>query len=281
MNDDKVPAAAVTANAVAVDFSVESPMRLERINSSAKEASSYSSPRDEGNMSGKAVEGWKFALSPRLENGAKSLAPEEKIMASWTYTSTNMSFEEWIYTIFTFGIYWLATRCYLRRRHTYSIFVTDRRVIVKEEMFQSVGLMCLEKMLLEDQASYSITDLKYVCTEQNGEQFFGMVPPSVTLDLYFKNAPAWVSLPPSIYQPGSKMFEEPFFKAFETAYGINLKADAVKKIKQIIANAHKFQDPSVAMHFCVRFFVECAKQFYMSIYHAMIGAYTDPSIGPR
>jgi len=254
-------------------------MSIELAKENAQPQAVYKSQLVDSNKAGLNVEGWKFALSPNLENGALSLAPEEVILYTWNYKSTALSQDEFITSILTFGIYYFITRIYKRRRRVYKIIITNNRVIIKEEMFESTGFCALEKQLIEDQVSYPLAAVRYICTEQIGEKFCGLFPPSVVLEIHFKSNPSWAELPYLSYGGGSQILKRAFINAFKLAYGIDLLAKALDKVKQIALNSSKLQYPHYAIIFAAYFGAFLLFEFLKHVASLLLAAYSDPIIG--
>uniref|UniRef100_A0A7S0XDW7 Uncharacterized protein n=1 Tax=Chromulina nebulosa TaxID=96789 RepID=A0A7S0XDW7_9STRA len=251
------------------------------LKSDAPSTSLYRSNLPDSNKAGLGVEGWKFALSPNLENGALSLAPEEVILYTWNYKSTALSQDEFITSILTFGIYYFITRIYKRRRRVYKIIITNNRVIIKEEMFESTGFCALEKQLIEDQSSYPITALRYICTEQIDKLFCGLFPPSVVLEIHFTNIPSWSKLPESSYIGGSVYLKKAFIGAFKDSYGIDFNASIVDRTGQIANNSSSLINPFNLIFFGAYFFYYLLTGLFSGILDTIRAFYNDPIVGSR
>ena len=140
----------------------------------------------------------KFKLTPDLKNGSVSLARDERIIETWAFESTSMSFAEWCATFISFGIYYFMTRIILQRKRTYCVMVTNLNIIVKEEMMEtSWGCM---KLLLENQASFPISSLSFVTSEVVGQKLCGLFPASVALEMRFGRYPVDSELPKTTYR---------------------------------------------------------------------------------
>ncbi len=140
----------------------------------------------------------KFQLTAELQNGSIAFAPDEQVLASWTFESTSMSFAEYVATIVSFGVYYLITRKLLKRMRKYSVYVTNLHIIVKEEMMET-SWGCL-KILLENQASFPISTLSYVFAEVVGEKMLGLLPASVSLEMRFGRYPVDSEVPVTKYR---------------------------------------------------------------------------------
>ena len=140
----------------------------------------------------------KFKLTAELQNGSIAFAPDEQVLASWTFESTSLSFAEYVASIVSFGVYYLVTRKLLKRMRKYSVYVTNLHIIVKEEMMET-SWGCL-KILLENQASFPISTLSYVFSEVVGEKMLGLLPASVTLEMRFGRYPVDSEIPVTKYR---------------------------------------------------------------------------------
>jgi hypothetical protein len=211
-------------------------------------------------------EKWGFSLTPGLEGGKLCLAPDEQIVSSWSYDCKALTTKEWWATFFTCGLYYLISRIYYKRSRTYSLYITNKRMIVKEEFFENYGCMCPVKTLLENQSSYPIAQVKYVCVEHQSEKFFGLIPRSVTLEIQVVSAPAWNSLPPIGYEYGSGFLIKASLHSIKATYGIDYEAPATTIIRQIAAASSKLSDPSTLLYLVIQFFIGIGLQcFYYAL----------------
>lgn len=151
---------------------------------------------------------WKFGLTNSLERGAIALLPAETIIESWCYVSTRMSLDEWITTFLTFGIYYLITRVVLARKRAYAIYVTNKNVIVKEEMCQT-WLGC-ETILMENQISYSIQTVTFLSAEEVDNRLCGLLPGGTSLNIRFCKYPVNSQMPKTIFKSLFFIITEPF-----------------------------------------------------------------------
>jgi hypothetical protein len=81
-----------------------------------------------------------FGLNTSLDQGALSLAPEENIIASISSLHKNFTFNDYLYFIGTFGFYYLYRICYRKEQLKQNLYVTNERIILKEEMMIQQGL---------------------------------------------------------------------------------------------------------------------------------------------
>lgn len=190
---------------VSIAVSVADPVENPAVNSPVKAEPLTRSP----SKLSKLTENWnspsrkqtfpsKFQLTSELQNGSIAFAPDEQVLASWTFESTSLSLAEYFATFGSFGLYYVITRKLLKRMRKYSVHVTNLHIIVKEEMIET-SWGCL-KILLENQASFPVSTLSYVFAEVVGEKMLGLLPSSVTLEMRFGRYPVDSEVPITKYR---------------------------------------------------------------------------------
>ena len=140
----------------------------------------------------------KFHLSNDLPDGRIVLGADEKVIESWSFESTSLSFLEWIVTYLSLGLYYYVTRIFIQRKRYYQVYVTNLNIIVREEMSEC-NWGCL-KILTENQASYPISSLAFLAAEVMGRKAFGLFPPSVALEMRFGRYPLASEYPETAYR---------------------------------------------------------------------------------
>lgn len=156
---------------------------------------------------------WDFSMSKRLDNSVTNLLPGESIIVAWTYNQRILTLYEWFMVIITLGLYYIKTQVYSRKNHLITIYLTNRRIIGKEKIYESVGWFCIKYTLHENQASYNLNDLAYVCAEHRVARMLS--PSNVFFEMHFSQYPA------AFHRPGehenqSNDFFSKFLKAWES-----------------------------------------------------------------
>jgi hypothetical protein len=225
---------------------------------------------------------WEFPLGEQLERPTVCLAPGEEIRATWKINCSSMTTHEWFVTFFTAGFYYFLSRIYLQRVRVNTIFITNQRIIVKEEMFETSGCLFPSKVLIETQASYPLSAVKYACVEHLTKRMFGLIPPSVMLEIHTVEAPSWKSLPPVSYEYGGKTGQEANINAIKAVYGVDYRANAAVITKQIAANHDKFSSILRCFYYFLYLCFEFCKQialYMFEIFSVMLCG--DPIKGSR
>lgn len=173
---------------------------------------------------------WKFNMDRDLSNAQLSKLPGEEVLASWKFRSTSMSQTEWIATILTCGFYYFCTRILLKRVRNYSIHISDKSILVKEEMFEEqFGCM---NILMENQVTFPIKSLAYVCVEETQSRLCNLMPASVALEMRFGRYPKDSEVPETTYQSLFQIFIKPFADAskfaLKNAFGIDFDSNPIQ-----------------------------------------------------
>lgn len=218
----------------------------------------------------------------KLDSNRLCLLRNEEILLSWKHDTSKISIRERYATFVTLGLYWLYTRVFLRRHRIYSVYITNYRVIVKEEMFESRGLCCLVENFVENQASYDLSNFKYACVEQLAPRWCGLIPMSGVLELHFICAPNWSALPQVSYEVNVLwIFYKVFFQAFQAVYGVDLGEKGNVKLQQAAANRGKFIQPHLIYLFILQLFIELGKEVYRLLFLFISFFFADPIVGSR
>jgi hypothetical protein len=226
---------------------------------------------------------FKFKLSPELESGQFALVQDEIAQAKWTFISTAMSQIEWFVTIVTFGLYYFITRVLLQRKRKYAVHVTNKSVHIKEEMFEK-QFFCL-KLLMENQVTYPISSLAYVCAEEVAPRLYGFVPTKVACEMRFGRYPVDSQVPITIYRSNLQIMFEPFTIAskfaFQQAFGINFDANPIELVVQLLHAVPLMSIPHMWFVWAGFFGLSLFYQIIQVIRDMTMAALMDPNIGPR
>jgi hypothetical protein len=173
---------------------------------------------------------WKFNLNRDLSGAELSRLPNEEILASWRFASSSMSQTEWVASFLTFGLYYFCTRILLKRNRKYAIHVTEKSVFVKEEMFES---RCgCTSMLMENQVTFPIKTLAYICSEDTKSRLSGLIPESVSLGMRFGRFPTDSEMAETSNRSLFELFLKPFSEAssyaMKNAFGINFDLNPIE-----------------------------------------------------
>jgi hypothetical protein len=225
----------------------------------------------------------KFGLNEELENGLIVLLPGERILESWNFVSTAMNLNEWFATIVTFGFYYLVTRILLKRKRNYKILVTNFGVTIKEEMHEN-WLFYFRK-IMEDQATFPLSTLTYVCCEEMGTKLRGFIPKSVVLEMRFGRYPFISEIPSTEYRTIVAMMFDPFVTAmnfaFKHAFQIDFDKSPIIVVMAIARAMPLMANPFHWLVFGGFFGLSIVIQIGKWVWKLMKTALLDPSVGPR
>lgn len=172
----------------------------------------------------------KFNMERDLSNAQLSKLPGEEVLACWKFRSTSMSQSEWIATILTCGFYYFCTRILLKRVRNYAVHVSDKSILVKEEMFEE-KFGCIN-ILMENQVTFPIKSLAYVCVEETQSRLCNLMPASVALEMRFGRYPKDSEVPETTYKSIFQIFVKPFADAskyaLKNAFGIDFDSNPIQ-----------------------------------------------------
>lgn len=163
----------------------------------------------------------KELLKQKLEQLSKAqgplqLASGERVLLSWDFEAVIFDPRDKLFMALTLGLYGLFTSRGLRKRRM-RMLLTDRRVLMKEEVYQKVPT--IKEEMWEAQQAMNLADLTYVRLETGTGMM--LEPDYFVLDLHFLAFPSTVE--PSLYQSmGSVVFRpivDTFVAAFDNATG--------------------------------------------------------------
>ena len=241
-------------------------------------------PVNAGSQSSTGKYEFGFPLQKTLTSGNQIiLNANEDILLTWKCSSDSMSFAETVLNFITVGLYYFLTRVYLSRKRFYTLFITNSRFLIKEEMYERLGFFCSKEQMVENQYSYSHGDLAFVTAEETAAKFGGRVPAQAALELRFVSYPDWSTLSKSIYISVMAIIfgflQKAFMVAFQKTYQIDLSAPPIKKIIQMIQMQGKLQDPTYAIYFGCQYSYEIFAQLIREAWNMLVAAFDDPSIG--
>jgi hypothetical protein len=228
---------------------------------------------------------WKSKLNPvDLSNASVVLEKDEQVIFQWSYSTTKIKGDEWLAIIATAGIYYCITRMYLKRRQVYTLHVTNKRFIFKEDLYDSKGCCQTESRLLEDQFSYPHSALAFVTTEEVGKKCVGLIPPSVVLEMRFAKYPSWEKISPTVYVSMMHVIvevcAEAIIWAFKLVYGVDLTLPVIKRVQALLKAADKLQDQGHAILFGAAFVLRLIYLGYKRVYQMMVEVLKGNLFGP-
>lgn len=232
----------------------------------------------------KSDEPWAFELNPGLESVSQFVrSPDEEVKSSWTFISTAMNQSEWIATFVTFGLYYLITRVLLKRTRKYAVHVTNKAIHIKEEMYE-IQFYCM-KLLTENQVTYPVVSLAYVCAEDMGPRLWGLIPATVACEVRFSQYPVDSQIPATLYRSNLQIILEPFRTAakyaFKNAFGVDFDANPVQLVLSLIHAVPLMSTPHMWLVWAGFFGLSLFYQATYAIRDMIFVFVTDPNVGPR
>lgn len=221
--------------------------------------------------------GWAF------QTGSVSLNDNETIHKTWVYESTSMSLHEWMCTVCTFELYFLISRCLLQRKRTYAISITDMHIIIKEVMHEK-QFLCGE-IVLENQATFPISNLTFITAEELDRKLFGFMPESVVLEMRFGQYPKQSQYPYTSYRSVLSIMLSPFGVALKAALksvlGLDFDAPPLQFATQLLSAIPLLPMLSTWIQIGIVMATNLCFQALGTLRDMLLTAVMDPSIGPR
>ena len=143
--------------------------------------------------------------------GPLQLAYGERVLLSWDFEAVVFDPRDKLFMVLTMGLYGLLTSAGLRKRKMRMV-LTNRRVLMKEELYQKVPT--IKEEMWEAQQAMNLADLTYIRLETGTGM--AMEPDYFVLDLHFLAFPS--TLEPSLYESAGAKFFRPIVDTFMVAF---------------------------------------------------------------